>query len=117
MLIKVILYSKNAVPMPAILSFDVYKNTMISVRSVLLGIAMGLAPITLCALLYYAVPLLVKGNAGALLSFAVLGLFLLSFITVFVFSIMMMVKGNALIGGCALAVLVVQFGSLIVFLS
>jgi hypothetical protein len=90
---------------------------MIALKSILLGIALGLAPVTVCAILYYAIPLLVKGNPGALLSFAVLGLFLLSFITVLVFSIIMMVRGNGLTGGSALAVLVIQFAALIVFLS
>ena len=56
----------------------------------LLGLALGLAPIVSRSLLYYVTPYLVDGNAGALLSFAVLGLFMISSVAVFAIAIIFM---------------------------
>jgi hypothetical protein len=87
-----------------------------TVKSVLLGIAIGIAPIAICALLYWMTPYLIQGNAGALLSFAVMGLYAMSTLTVFVFSIVLMTKSKALLGGAALITLLAQFVILVNFL-
>jgi hypothetical protein len=86
-------------------------------RSVLIGIGIGCSPLAVCALLFYGTPLLVDDNPGALLSFAILALYLLSFVTLLITSIAIIVKKDSTIGGTALAILVLQFALLIVFLS
>jgi hypothetical protein len=77
-----------------------------NLRSILLGLALGLGPIAVCLVLFYATPYLVEGNPGALLSFGLMGLFFLSSLGVFIVSIMLMVKKNQIIGATALISLI-----------
>lgn len=79
-----------------------------SLKSVLLGLLIGFAPAIVCAALFYLGPYLVSGNPGALLSFAVMGLFVISSIGAFVLAIILIVKNQALKGGCALIAQAIQ---------
>jgi hypothetical protein len=86
-------------------------------KSLMFGIFLGLAPFVLCTVFYYAVPLLVDGNAGALLSFAVLGLYLFTFLATVIISLIVTSRKNAAMGGVALAMLGLQAALAFAFLS
>jgi len=88
-----------------------------TLRQTLLGLALGCAPIAVCSVLYYGTPLLISGNAGALLSFAVLALFVFSSITAFVVTIIMLVRGKTIIGGIALILQLAQLTGALYLLS
>lgn len=80
--------------------------------------SLGLSPIAVCATLFYATPLLIEGNAGALLSFAVMGLFVLSSLVVFIFSIVLISKQKKeIVGKAALAVQILQGVTLVILLQ
>jgi hypothetical protein len=78
---------------------------MTTFKPFLLGLALGLGPVALCLVLFYATPYLVEGNPGALLSFGLMGLFLISSVAVFVVSIILM-KKQQIIGITALISLI-----------
>jgi hypothetical protein len=63
-----------------------------NLKSILIGFALGLSPLAACTLLFYGTPYLVEGNPGALLSFGLLGLFLIGSVAVFIISILLMRK-------------------------
>jgi hypothetical protein len=86
-------------------------------RSVALGALLGLAPFLLCAAFYYSIPMLMDGNPGALLSFAVLGLYMFTFVTTIIISVILIVRKNTTMGGAALVTLALQFVLLIGFLA
>ena len=79
-----------------------------SFKSVLLGLGLGLFPFLACALLYLITPYLVTGNPGALLSFAVLGLYIVGSIAVFVVSIILLIRKKTIIGSVAIAAVFIQ---------
>jgi len=72
------------------------------IKSILLGLVLGLGPLIACALLYYVTPYLVRGNPGALLSFAVLALYVFSSIAVIVVSIILLVRKKTIISAVAI---------------
>ena len=86
-------------------------------KQIFLGIGLGIWPLAVSALFYYLTPLLISGNAGSLLSFAVLALFLLSSIGAFVISIVFLSKNKTVIGGIALMLQVAQLIALFYILA
>ena len=86
-------------------------------KLILYGLLLGFAPVLACAILYYSVPLLVEGNAGALLSFAVMGLFVMSSVAVFIINIILISKQKIeLVGKAGLAVQILQIVALFILL-
>ncbi len=79
-----------------------------SIKPIFLGLVLGLAPLIACAILYYVTPYLVTGNPGALLSFAVLGLYVFSSITVMVVSIILLIRKKIVIGAVAIVAVFAQ---------
>jgi hypothetical protein len=63
-----------------------------NLKSILIGFALGLSPLAACTVLFYGTPYLIEGNPGALLSFGLLGLFLIGSVAVFIISILLMRK-------------------------
>jgi hypothetical protein len=80
-----------------------------TLKSITLGIGLGLIPVLACALLYYFAPLLVKSNPGELLSFAVIGCYAMSSLAVFIIAmILIIIKNKPMVGGVALLVMIAQ---------
>lgn len=77
-----------------------------NLKSILLGLALGLGPLAACVVLFYVTPYLVEDNPGALLSFGLMGLFFLSSVGVFIVSIILMMKKQQTIGASALISLI-----------
>ena len=93
-------------------------NNSMNYKLILYGLLLGLAPIFACAILYYSVPLLVDGNPGALLSFAVMGLFVMSSVAVFIINIILISKQKIeMVGKAGLAVQILQVVALIILLQ
>lgn len=88
-----------------------------SLKSVITGLCIGLAPLVVCALLFYVTPYLIEGNAGSLLSFAVMALFVVSSIAVLVVSIIMLARKQMITGITSLIVLCAEFIAMILFLA
>ena len=89
----------------------------ITVKSILFGILLGLAPLCVCTFLFYVTPLLLSQNAGTLLSFAVMGLFCVSFVATFIISIVLISKKKELIGKISLLVLLIQIAAVFYILA
>jgi hypothetical protein len=77
-------------------------------KSILTGLLVGFAPLTLSALLFYSAPYLVDGNPETLQSFAVKGLLIPAALTALIFAIILIAKKKASMGITALLVLVLQ---------
>ena len=88
-----------------------------SLKSFLQGLALGTTPVAVCAMLFYLAPLVIEGNAGTLLSFAVMGLFVMSSISVFITSFILIIRNKPIIGGVALVSQIVQIILAISFLA
>jgi hypothetical protein len=87
-----------------------------SSKSFLQGLTIGLGPLTACAFLYYVTPLLLADNAGALLSFGLMALYLIGSIAVFVIGIILMNRNQRISGLTALSMLFIQIAVAIYFL-
>jgi hypothetical protein len=79
-----------------------------AIKSVLLGLALGLFPIPACAFFYFVTPYLVEGNPGAVLSFAVIGLYFVSSIGVIVISFIFLSQKKTILGAVAIIVVIAQ---------
>jgi hypothetical protein len=87
-------------------------------KFILLGILLGISPAAVCAALFYSVPLLIEGNAGTLLSFGVMGLFVISSVIVFVYSIILISKQKmGIVGKASLAIQILQLIALVILLQ
>jgi hypothetical protein len=78
-------------------------------KSVLMGILLGLSPILLCLLLYKISPSIVEKNQTDLLSFGLMGVYALASLAVFVIAmILLIIKNKPIIGGVAFFVMIAQ---------
>jgi hypothetical protein len=81
---------------------------LIRFKLFLKGAFVGLAPIVFCAAFYFGLPTFIGDNPGALLSFAVLGLYLFSFLVAMIVSIAFIARKNFPTGSMGLILLVLQ---------
>jgi hypothetical protein len=88
-----------------------------NVKTFLLGLILGIAPIVICAIFYFGAPVLVDGNPGSLLSYAVMGLYAMSSLAVFITAIIFIVHNRPVIGATALFVQITQLVIAVFFLS
>lgn len=88
-----------------------------TIKSILLGLLLGIAPIVGCTILYFVTPFLVQGNPGSLLSFAVMGLYAMASMGVFITAIIFITHDKPIVGGVSLFVQIVMLIIAISFLS
>jgi len=87
------------------------------IKSLLLGLGLGLFPFAACAFLYFVTPYLMSANPGALLSFAVMGLYVIASIAVFVVGIILLVRKKTIIGSVAIITVFIQAMAAVSFLA
>lgn len=88
-----------------------------TLKSVLLGLGLGLFPLLTCVFLYLVTPYLVSDNPGALLSFAILGLYVVASVGVFVASIILLVRKKTTEGSVSIGTLFLQAIAAISYLA
>jgi len=79
------------------------------VRSVLFGILLGISPIVLCLLFNWITPSVFLKDQSSLVSFAVMGLYAVTSLAVFVIAmILLIVKNRPITGSVAILVMIIQ---------
>jgi hypothetical protein len=78
-----------------------------NLKPILSGVLLGLLPIILCTVFYYFAPL-VGGYMDAVHSFAMMGLYALGSMAVFISGIILVIKEKPVMGGVAILVEIIQ---------
>jgi hypothetical protein len=76
-----------------------------NVKSILSGVLLGFTPIMLCLVFYYFAPVV---EDDAVHSFAMMGLYALGSMAVFISGIILVIKEKPVMGGVAILVQIIQ---------
>lgn len=80
-----------------------------NLKSILLGIIIGVLPIILCLLLFQITPNIASKDQSELVSFGIMGAYALSALTVFIIAmILILIKNKPITGTIALLIMIIQ---------